>query len=267
MSFQPVVPLTGYVGWRFLQRTLEAQQTAFTESQPVTRAVDYFRENIGKVASAEDLVADRRLLQVALGAFGLDEDIDNRFFIQTILEEGSTDREALANRLSDSRYAEFSRAFGFGDVLGQLTGFQTLMDDVAARYEDKQFAIAVGEQNNDMRLALSVESGLTDLLKANTTTDAQWFAVMGNPPLRKVFEAALGLPSSLARIDIDQQLETFKDRAQSQFGTDTVADFADPERQEDLIRLFLVRSEAANLSASSGASVALTLLQGAAQPL
>ncbi len=72
MSFQPVVPLSGYVGWRFLERTIDAQQEAFNTSQPIARATDYFREKIAQVRTADDLVADRQLLSVALGAFGLD---------------------------------------------------------------------------------------------------------------------------------------------------------------------------------------------------
>ena len=103
MSFQPVIPLTGYLGWRFLERTSDAQQDIFAKSQPVQRATDHFREKIGKVNSAADLVNDRQLLSVALGAFGLDADINNRAFIQKVLEDGTLSQDALANRLADNR--------------------------------------------------------------------------------------------------------------------------------------------------------------------
>lgn len=262
MSFQPVVPLSGYTGWRFLQRTMDAQRSAFTESRPITSATDYFKENIGKVSSAEDLVADRKLLRVALGAFGLDADIGNKFFVQTILEQGSVDRDALANRLSDTRYAQFSRAFGFGDTLGALNGFDSLMSDIVRRFENRQFEVAVGEQDNDMRLALSISDSLAEVLKSNKSKNAQWFAMMGNPPMRRVFETALGLPASLAKIDIDQQLQTFKDRAESQFGTSRLSDFTEPDQQDALIRMFLVRSESQAAANQTGQSIALTLLQG-----
>jgi len=109
MTFQPIIPLTGYTGWRFLQRTLDNQKSAFENDATIQRATEYFKENIGKVQNAEDLVSDRRLLSVALGAFGLDDDIDNKFFIQKILEEGTFDDSSLANRLSDSAF-RFSRS-------------------------------------------------------------------------------------------------------------------------------------------------------------
>jgi len=261
MSFQPVVPLTGYTGWKFLERTLENQKAAFSESQPITRATDYFAQNISKVTSAADLVNDRQLLTVALGAFGLDEDIENRFFIRVILEGGTLDEGALANRLSDSRYAEFSRSFGFGDLPVARTSSPNFASNIVARFEDQQFARAVGAQNNDLRLALNVSEGLEKIAAENSTQAGQWFSIMGNPPLRDVFQTAFGLPQSIAGVDIDQQREIFQERAVSVLGSDNLADLTAPEIQDKLIRLFLVRSEVADFGANTPGSAALTLLQ------
>lgn len=261
MSFQPVLPITGYAGWRFLERTLDSQQAAFAKSAPVARATDYFRDTIGKIRTAEDLVNDRQLLSVALGAFGLDDDINNRFFIRKILEEGTTNDRALANRLTDNRYAAFSRAFGFGDGLAPRTALPGFADTTIALYERRQFEKAVGTQDNDLRLALNLRSGLADIINRPISDDAKWFSIMGNGPLRKVFETALGLPASFGRLDIDQQRDTFRSRAQSVFGTDKVADFAAPVQEDKLIRLFLLRAETAQIVGLTGASAALSLLQ------
>ncbi len=263
MSFQPVVPLSGYTGWKFLERTLDAQQQAFAQSTPVARATDVFREKISTITTADALVGNRQLLAVALGAYGLDDDIDNRFFIQTILEQGTQQDGALANRLADKRYAEFSEAFGFGPGAFPRTSVSGFAEQIIDRFEKQQFAKAVGTQNNDLRLALNVADGIDQIVAQNSTNTGRWFSVMGNPPLRQVFETALGLPSSIVSVDLDRQLEIFQERARAVFGTDDVGSFADPKQQEDLRRLFLVRSEATAFSAASGASNALTLLQSA----
>ena len=76
--FQPIIPTDGLAGWRFLQRTYDTQLDSFARSAPVQRDTDYFAQKIASVTSAEELVADRRLLTVALGAFGLQDDINNR---------------------------------------------------------------------------------------------------------------------------------------------------------------------------------------------
>lgn len=261
MSFQPILPMTGYVGWRFLQRTLATQQQTFNDSAPVKRATEHFREKIGSIRTAEDLVADRQLLEVALGAFGLEDDIDNRFFIKKILSDGTTSPDALSSKLADKRYAAFSKEFGFGDNGLPRTGLSFFADKITALYEKHEFERAVGEQDNDMRSALNLSTALTDIVDTAQSNDARWFTIMGNPPVRAVMETALGLPSSISRLDIDLQLEAFKSRADATFGSAEVSDLTDPEQQEKLIRLFMIRSEANAFAASNSGSIALTLLQ------
>ena len=58
MTYQPVIAGAGLVGWRFLQRTYDAQFDAFTKSPRIQRDSDYFLENIGSVTSARELVSD-----------------------------------------------------------------------------------------------------------------------------------------------------------------------------------------------------------------
>lgn len=389
MTYVPVVPTGGAAGWAFLQRTREAQQAAFADSASVTRETERFAERIGEVGSAEELVADRELLTVALGAFGLSDDLNNRFYIQRILEEGATDDRALANRLTDRRYAELAGAFTFeapapsaaelvvasyptrsagelvakrdgdherrlelimlrelappdpdGPEVSEETRWRTVAtsrasmavlsealdlpagfgalplsdrasalqaaaqarfgedaidriaeprvieellgsflvdpplpalaqpgfaEGIIARYEARGFEEAVGEQAPDMRLVLNLQRELPALADRAAGVDTLWFTVMGTPPLREVFETAFGLPTSFGTLDVDRQLEVFKERAQGTFGDEGVAQFSDPEAMDELTRLFLARSQIAQ-SANAGlssTSVALTLLSGA----
>jgi len=262
MSFQPVLPLGGYAGWRFLQRTEETQKQAHAESAPVARITDHFRASIGKVTSLDDFMADRQLLQVALGAYGLDDDLGSTAYIRKVLEDGTTADDAFANRLSDNRYAAFSAAMGFGDLGGAgRTQFSSFADDIVARYEQRQFERAVGEQNPDMRLALNFATGLEEVISSQQGKRSRWFAIMGNPPVRSVIQTALGFPDSFGQVDIDIQLENFQDRARSVLGSDDPASFTSPEAQEKLIRLFTIRSEAAQFQQASSGALALTLLQ------
>lgn len=260
--FTPLVPSNGLAGWRFLQRTYDSQFAAFNQSSQLTRAADYFEEKISSITSAEELVADRRLREVALGAFGLQDDIDNRFFIKKILEEGTTNDDSLANRFSDNRYRDFSAAFGLGpgeQVKVQDTGFA---QDIIARYQANSFEIATGNQDDSMRIALFAQREIPTFATQDTSNDAKWFGIMGQPPLRAVFEKALNLPSSFGQIDIDQQLVVFKDRSRAVFGTDEVSQFAGDEAVQDLITKYIVRSQLDSFNAAtSSASIALTLLQ------
>ncbi len=262
MSFAPVVPTGGLVGWQFLQRTYDTQIEAFSSSAKLQRDAAYFKENISGVTSAEDLVADRRLLEVALGAFGLQEDLPNKYFVQRILSDGTSDNSALAIRLADDRYRQFSDAFGFGPGETPRTLDPALMDDVVAKFQVQQFEQAVGEQDDTMRIALFGERELARMATNGQSADTRWFSVMGQPPLRKLFETALGLPASFGQVDIDKQLEVFKDRAQSVLGSDEIAQFSNPQALNKLITIYQARNQINEFSSlGSPAATALILLQ------
>lgn len=257
MTIAPVLPFGGYAGWRYLQRTLEDQQARVASSAASQRDEAYFRDRIGTVTSAEELVGDRRLLKVALGAFGLDDDIASKAFIRKVLE-GGTVSGSLASRLSNKAYAQLANAFGFDGILPKTLddGFA---DNILASYEQRQFEIAVGEQNNDLRLALNAQRELSTLAAGTSSDNTKWYTIMGSTPLRSVFETAFGLPAAFGTLDIDRQLGMLKDKAESYLGSSSVAQFTDPGRVEELVKLFTLRSTAASTAATSPA---LTLLQG-----
>lgn len=261
--FTPALPMSGYAGWKFLERTRETQQAVLTAQPVYKNNVDYFRENIGKITTAEELVADRRLRAVALGAFGLDDDINAKFFIQKVLEGSTLEPGTLPNKLADKRYFEMSKAFGFGDFpTSPNTQLSTFADSIIAKYEDRQFELAVGEQDQSLRLALNAQRELPALAGKKNSVDTKWFTIMGSGPLREVFETALGLPKSFGSADLDQQLGVFKERAEQYLGSDDPAMFSDPEKVDDLIRLYTIRAEvAAGISSSAPGATALTLLQ------
>lgn len=261
MTYQPVLISGGIVGWRFMQRTYDTQLEAFSGSSVRKRESEYFLNKIGEVNSAEDLVSDRRLLSVALGAFGLQDDINNTYFIRKILEDGTSATDALANRLADKRYRQFSEAFGLGPGEIRKTVLQTFMQDIVNMNEAAGFELAVGDQDDAMRVALYAQHELQALAAEDLSEDAKWFSVMGTPPLRQMMETALGLPSGLGQIDIDKQLEIFKDKLQGLTGSDSVDQFTDPDRLEKLTLSYLARSQIASQNfGTSSAQNALILL-------
>ncbi|SFD35103.1 DUF1217 domain-containing protein [Tropicimonas isoalkanivorans] len=264
MSFQPILPLSGYSGWAFLNRTLESQKENFAASRQVQSDVDYFRENISNVRSATDLVGDYRLLKVALGAFGLDDDIGNKFFVQKVLSEGTSSGESFSNKLADKRYFAFSQAFGLGDGEVTRTALPGFSDSCISAYQERQFEMAVGEQNENFRLALDTRRELAEIASGDLSENGMWYSVMGSPPLRTVFETAFNLPSSFSSLNIDDQLEVFRDKASREFGEDSIRQFSEPEQREKLIRTFLLRKDLnESLGAMTSNNIALMIISSA----
>lgn len=261
MSFQPVLPMEGYVGWRFLQRTLSAQSAAHAGAPAAQRDEAYVREKITGIASAQELVADRRLLRVALTAFGLAEDLPNRAFIEKVLDSSTTGDGSFVDRLTDKRYLELARAFGFGDgpvPRNQAPGFaETLLQ----KFQGRSFEEAVGTQSESMRMALALERDLANLAAQGSSEATKWYTVLGTPSLRAVFETAYLLPSSFGTLDIDRQVQILRARTERMTGSDTIAQFTDTKQLDALTRRFFLAGQVKQIQTQSGGSAALSLLQ------
>lgn len=261
MSFEPFVPTGGLSGWVTLRATLPSQKAAFNRSQPIQSDTEYFFSKFGAIESAEDVVSDRRTLRVILGAYGLSEDIDNRFFIKKILTEGVASQSSLANKLSDRRYRALARDFDFSVNPPSHKTQLNLVTETASRYRDKAFEIKVGEQSADMRLALGFAGEMRTLVNSTKTNPAAWFQVLGSPPVRKVFQTALGLPDAFSQLDVDDQHKRIQDQAERVFGTSDMLKLSLAPNVENITRRFLIMREVASVSQSSSLQTALVLLQ------
>lgn len=260
MAYQPIVAGTGLVAWNFLQRTMDTQIAAFQESPEISRDVDYFTENIGKIENAEDLVADRRLLTVALGAFGLDADIDSAFFIKTILAEGSQADDSLANKMADSRYVEFAEAFGFGDIGGPWHKSENFAAKMTEAHTTRQFEIAVGEQNESLRFAMNAARSLEEISVNASSDNTKWFSILGSAPLRSVMETTFNLPTSFGALDLDKQLEVFRGRMTKLTGDGEISQFVSSEARDTLVQRYLMMDQISEITTYSSQEIALTLL-------
>lgn len=261
--FAPVVPLGGYAGYRLLERTYDRQLEAFAASPAIERNVAYFLENAASPLTAEEFVQDRRLMEVALGAFGLDEEIDKRALVRRILEEGVLDPASFANRLNDTRYKDFALEVGFAELGSNLT-IDSRRQEIADLYRVRQFERLVGETDLDLRLALNFRREIRALAEENIPAGAAWFRLLGSQPLRTVIEGAYNLPREFATIDVDDQRSRLEAKTREIYGSDTVAVFSDPAAIDDALRRFLLNSEVkAAAAAYSPGTTALTLLQSA----
>lgn len=261
--FAPLLPASGVVGFKILEQTELAQRQVFDRQPEIAREVAYFRDTIATVETAEDLVGDRRLLRVALGAFGLDDEINKQAFIRRILEDGTERDDAFANRLVDPRYQRLAETFGFGNLVGAQTGRIGFADQIVSAYSERQFEISVGEQDDSLRLALNFRREIAQYANSSDPDGTAWFSVMGDLPVRRVFEGALGLSSSFGQLELERQRSDLRALNDRVFGDTSLAVFQDPEQVNRIIERFLVRETALNgPSPSTPGFTALSLLSG-----
>ena len=266
MAFTPVIGIGGYAGFRVLEQIAPRQREAFDRSPDIQRNIEYFRANISKAVTAEDLVADRKLLAVALGAFGLGEEIDKRAFVRRIIESSTTEERSLVNRINDPRYKELTKAFGYGDLSGGSNVLrESFREDIIARYKALEFERAVGEGDPDFRLALNFKREIVKIASGENADRVGWLQVLGQRPLRELLSTALQIPDEIAQLDIDQQVKIFEERAAKFFGDRSAAVFKDPDVVDQTLRRFFLNQQVkAGPSPLTPGFAALTLLQNSA---
>ena len=265
MPIPPAIPLGGLAGFRFLERTYDRQFATFNASPDIDREVSYFLEKAGTVTSVDELMSDRRLVRVVLGAFGLDGDIDKGAFIRKVIEEGTLDRRDFANRLVEPAYREMSAFLGFGNLGGTL-GLESTRNEIVSRYRERQFELAVGEIDLDLRLSLNFRREAGRIAETIPDDKTAWLRFLGSPPLREVVETAFNLPQEFAQIDIDQQVEELEKRSNKLLGTSSPQAFLDPSNLTKLVDRFLLLSQVNSGAVGPGVrgATALTLLQASA---
>ena len=257
--FQPVIPLSGIGGWKFLQSTYTRQLDSFTKSPQVRNDRDYMIEKLSNPISVDDFMFDRRLLRVTMAAFDLAGEEWKGGFIRKALEEVSDPESTFLDRLNNPKYTKLA------ETLQPVDGNIYLSPDdvakMAVRFETSSFELAVGDVDDNMRLALNYQSEISDIAREGSSERAILYRILGDVPMRTVVQTALNLPSDITKLNIERQADILKDKLSSALGISDVHDLTSPEMVEKVINRFhAMESISGGSNAYTPASAALTLL-------
>ncbi|WP_291205248.1 DUF1217 domain-containing protein [Hyphomonas sp.] len=261
MSFQPVIPLSGNSGWKFLQSTYDRQLSTHANSPQIKADRAYLTEKLSEPMSAESFLNDKRLLRVALTAFDLGGEEWKRGFIDKVLKEAATPGSTFLARLNNPKYTAFAQAFK--PVNGTITVAPEAIDKIAAEFDTASFESAVGQVDDSMRIALNFKSEIAGLVGNGSSDSAILYRMLGNVPVRTLLETAANLPTEIRKLDIEKQAALLKDSLQQRFGISDLRDLKEPEVIDKIISRYhtmeSIKSGAANYSPAANA---LTLLNG-----
>ena len=102
-----------FLGYQLYANDL-AQSLAQVDGEAANRsAKSYFEARIGKVKTVDDLIGDYPLFSYVTKAYGLGDMSYAKAFLRKVLTSDLTDPNSIANKLNDSRYRAFARAFNF----------------------------------------------------------------------------------------------------------------------------------------------------------
>jgi len=243
---------------------LDANGDPVVEKSRLEVLVDTVNERDGAVQTAEAFFQDPRLMLATLNVFDVPQGAEETQFTQRYLTSDPDDPTSLRNVIPDPRFTALANAFNFQDPPDERAYPAGFVEQITENYLNQQFEIGVGNADQTMRIAISMEGDLADVVTLGSSNNARWFSIMASNLLREVFETALNMPTGFGTIDLDQQLKVFEERSESIFGTSEVADFIEPEKLEEIRDRYLVQSTAQGGTFSGASSTASTLLSAIA---
>lgn len=230
---------------RFLE---DPERTEVRET--ATEKAEKYQEKIQSVDSVSELLADRDVVDVVIGAFGFDPEEVTDDFLKQAFASDLSDPKSFVNLQSDSRWAELVASFNF-DAEGNLTR-ETIgtvqqrgeVMETVNKYLRQTLEEAEGESNEAVRLALYFQR------TAPTVTDA--YGLIADDALMAVFRTTFGYSDEFSNMDVDQQARIIEENMD-------LADLQDPEKLERFLQRYT-----AMYDTESGVidSSALTILSG-----
>ncbi len=124
-----------YLAYNSIVRNLRQSMTRVEQQADVTRNAAYYRDNIGKVKTVDDLLKNDRLYQYAMKAYGLEDMTYAKAFMKKVLESDLSDANSYANKLVDKRYREFAAAFTFGGSETAIAQSENQTDEMIGLYK------------------------------------------------------------------------------------------------------------------------------------
>lgn len=230
---------------RFLD---ENEKTAAREA--ATKKAEVYQERIQSIDTVKELLADREVIDVVVGAYGLDAENVTDDFLKQVFASDLSDPKSFVNQQPDGRWAELVASFNF-DANGNLTREtigtvqqrgETL--ETVNKYLRQTLEENEGASNEAVRLALYFER------TAPNITDA--YGLIADDALMAVFRTTFGFSDEFSNMDVDQQARVINDNLD-------LAELQDPAKLERFLQRYTAMYDTEN---NVGASSAATILAG-----
>jgi hypothetical protein len=206
----------------------------------------YYLANVTNVKSIDDLMANSRLYNYVLSAYGLDPATESKDLIRNVLAGGIRDADSVANKMTNKAYAGLATAFNFEQYGEAATTINPAQQPTVDKYMRQTLEEDAGQTNEGVRLALYFDR------KGPTITS--WYDVLADTALASVVRTVLGLPDSFATADVDKQAQLFEQKLD-------ISDFSDPEKIGKFLTRFTSMYEIKNPTSSAVSSVSVLFAQ------
>ncbi|MDO6727892.1 DUF1217 domain-containing protein [Cognatishimia sp. 1_MG-2023] len=235
-----------------IDRTKDRQMETLRNEAQHQRAAESFRERISNISTPEEFVKDFEVYSFVMRAFDLEDQIFGKGMMRKILESNPDDDESLLNRLVNANFDEIHEAMGFTTGAGVQTpdfADTAWQDQIVDRYFDTVFRLENNVQNPTVGTVLELRDKVGEI--------DSWFDVLKDREIAEFFRTALALPSQMATLDVDKQVEIFSEKFD-------LSKLSDPEEVSRLETRYLAISDVLNPPQFQTNSIAVQLLSSSA---
>jgi hypothetical protein len=232
--------LSASVSYRVITENLDRSLKNTAEKPQVARDTKYYLDNIGKVKSLDDFLADDRLYNYAMKAGGLSDMAYAKAFMRKVLTEGVDEPKSFANSLADKRYQKFAETFNFARYGSATTAFERTQQGTVDNYVRQTLEENAGAENEGTRLAL--------YFQRMAPTVESTMGLLADKAMLQVVHTAFQIPELTALMDLDKQVEMIEKRLD-------IADLKDPDKLKSLLQRFTSLWELKNSGGASGVGV------------
>lgn len=176
--------ISSYQTYTFYTRDINETLRRAAADPIVARDAQYYRDTIGSITSVDEFLADDRIYNYVMKAYGLEEMSYAKAFIRKVLESDLTDTDSFANRLSDVKYKTLAAAYDFGNtVTTEIVQTTSQIDALIGTYEQSiENTDATLRQETNYFTAVSKTFTEVDDLFRNTRARDYVFATFAIDP-------------------------------------------------------------------------------------
>ncbi|AQX21626.1 Protein of unknown function (DUF1217) [Bartonella sp. CDC_skunk] len=209
---------------------------------------DYYVKHIIGVKSVDDFLANDKIYNYAMKAYGLEDMIFAKGMIRKVLSDPE-----YASQLVDKRYQQFAEAFNFSKYGEKATQRESAKTVTVNKYMQQTLEVEVGEVNEGTRLALYFTRTIGGMVQNNVLTEKNWaYQILSDKALSAVIFKAFNISENVLTSPIEVQKSLLESRM-------SLKDLQDPKKLEHLIAKFSAMYDVQNQTV---VNPALMILQG-----
>ncbi|MCX8996345.1 DUF1217 domain-containing protein [Rhizobiaceae bacterium BDR2-2] len=224
---------------------------AETAAEKADAEIGYYKEQVARITTVDELLADSRLVNVMLQSRGIDPTSVTTADLKKMFLSDLSDPKSFVNQQDNRELAELVASFNF-DSEGNLTQDKDVIGTVQQRgdvietinlYVRQTLEENEGNASEGVRLALYFQRKAPDITTA--------YNFLADTALTQFFTTAFSLSDYFSSMDVDRQKEMVERMVD-------VKRLGDPDYVRTLVQRYTALYDAANNTVSSAALTLLT---------